>query len=968
MKEAKRIQGLVIPIICFLLLFPLFNYDVHAVNSTFIEGLVIDGLTDQPIGNATIQVWDTTPGSSSVWILVEEVRTNGNGYYSINIEREFQCRVYAYYNDSSSPGFDYVPSFQDFYFSGEKQLLHELKPGGSIIFEGVLRIVESIRPSDVFGFTVLDPDTGSRLEGEGDVYDYGTEPPYHNFLEVDPKHIIVPAYIPVEIMINTTISVDNLRVERTFLVSQVEPFILEKGEKKQVGIDESLLRFNVDLIEKEIVLIDEALVDVEEKGFYTTLERQDSAQVKDLVDRARRKLTEGAFDESYADLREAYINTVQINQRINAIFSDASSSVSILTLFLTLTAMVLSSFLFERWPLKIIGTCVISSVLLILFFYTYPGLRIIQTSSFFINIGLALMVAFSASFIFSRFMDRKITSIISIAKQNLRRRKLRFILTVLSVTVLTMSFVTLTSFSTGYGLTSTSMSNLSLESKGLLVKNPLSQDLPSTITFIPLDFSTINWLQDKSEILGAAPKMENVPNLGGIGSLSSLSDPSKKVLMTGILGIELDLEAEATHIDDVIVEGRYIDGLKEKEVLISSTTAELLNAKIGDDLLLVSRATTINVTLVGLLDNNKFNQIKDIDTEPLIPNKLVIQNGERPTIVIEPCDASEVIVMNWKTANLFGGIFLSRIDVQLVDPNLALSIARQIALERDLLVWSAYDGQIYKTGLGEYLETSGISILIPWVIVILNVVITMMNAIFERRREIAILSSVGLNPSHIGSLFMAEAAIIGIVGGGVGYMLGLGGYQVMSALSITVGVRQKISAAWSLASLGIAVVAVLVGAGIAIKNSVSITPSTLRRWTMEQKVEDKGEVLEFQIPIRLRTDEVDPLLNFVKREVQASVRKLYPRFADWIEKRTTISEEKTLETHVKIVDFKYAFGQRDAALGRYPFRLIAEKKREEKNYSLRIMPTSRFGADSESVTSIVSFIRMLIVDWSARAK
>jgi ABC-type lipoprotein release transport system permease subunit len=512
------------------------------------------------------------------------------------------------------------------------------------------------------------------------------------------------------------------------------------------------------------------------------------------------------------------------------------------------------------------------------------------------------------------------------------------------------------------------MSNLSLDSKGLLIKNPLSQDLPSTITFIPLDFSTINWLQDKSEILGAAPKMENVPNLGGIGSLSSLSDPSKKVLMTGILGIELDLEAEATHIDDVIVEGRYIDGLKEKEVLISSTTAELLNAKIGDDLLLVSRATTINVTLVGLLDNNKFNQIKDIDTEPLIPNKLVIQNGERPTIVIEPCDASEVIVMNWKTANLFGGIFLSRIDVQLVDPNLALSIARQIALERDLLVWSAYDGQIYKTGLGEYLETSGISILIPWVIVILNVVITMMNAIFERRREIAILSSVGLNPSHIGSLFMAEAAIIGIVGGGVGYMLGLGGYQVMSALSITVGVRQKISAAWSLASLGIAVVAVLVGAGIAIKNSVSITPSTLRRWTMEQKVEDKGEVLEFQIPIRLRTDEVDPLLNFVKREVQASVRKLYPRFADWIEKRTTISEEKTLETHVKIVDFKYAFGQRDAALGRYPFRLIAEKKREEKNYSLRIMPTSRFGADSESVTSIVSFIRMLIVDWSARAK
>jgi hypothetical protein len=137
---------------------------------------------------------------------------------------------------------------------------------------------------------------------------------------------------------------------------------------------------------------------------------------------------------------------------------------------------------------------------------------------------------------------------------------------------------------------------------------------------------------------------------------------------------------------------------------------------------------------------------------------------------------------------------------------------------------------------------------------------------------------------------------------------------------------------------------------------------------MEQKVEDNGESLEFQIPIRLREDDVDSLLNYVSREVKDSVRKLYPRFADWIEKRTIVSEEKTLETHIKTVDFKYAFGQRDAAVGRYPFRLEAEKKRGEESYSLKIMPTSRFGADSESVTAIVTFIRMLVVDWSARSK
>jgi ABC-type lipoprotein release transport system permease subunit len=968
MKETKRLQVVFLPIICFLLLIPTFTYHVHAVDTNVIEGVVIDKKSNQPIENATIQIWDTTPGSPSVWILVKEVRTDVNGYYSIDIEREFQCRVYAYYDNLTSLGFDYVPSYQEFYVSGEKTLTHEMKPGGSIIVEGILRIVESIKPSDVFSFTVIDPDSGMPLGDEGDVYDYGTDPQYHNFIGLEPKHVIVPADTPVTIRVNATIIVDNGIVERTFLMSQVEPFILEKGEKKLVEINEALLRFNMDLVENEVILIDEVLVEVEEKGFYTTLERQDIAEVKALIDSARRKLTGGAFDAVYADLREAYVTIGQINQKINTLFLDATSSVAILTVFLTLTAMALASFLFERWFLKILATCGISSIFLLLFFYTYPGLRIIDLSSFLIYISVALVVAVSVSFISSRFMDRKIISIVSIAKQNLRRRKLRFMLTVLSVTVLTMSFVTLTSFSTGYGLTTTSMSSTYLDARGLLIENSLSPDFPSTVTFIPLDFSIMNWLQDKSEIIAVAPKMENLPTLGSIGSLASLSDPSKTISISGILGIEPEFEAEATQIDDAIIAGRYLDGLNENEILLSSTAAAFINAEIGDQLMLVSRASTQNLTLVGLLDDTTLGQIKDIDTKPWRPNKLVLQDGERPKIVIEHCDSSEIVIMNWKTANLVGGIFLSRIDIQLVDPTLALSIARQIALERDLVVWSSYNGQIYRMGLGEYIETSGVSIMIPWVIVILNVVMTMLNAIFERRREIAILSSVGLNPSHIGSLFMVEAAIIGIVGGGVGYLLGLGGYQVMSALSITVEVRQKISAVWSLASLGVAVAAVLVGAGIAIKNSVSITPSTLRRWTMEQKVEDGGEVSEFQIPIRLRRDEVDPLLAFVKGEVQASVRKLYPRFADWIEKRTIIREEKTGEKHVKSVDFMYAFGQRDAALGRYPFRLIAEKKVDEESYSLRIVPTSRFGADSESVTSIVTFVRMLIVDWSARAK
>jgi hypothetical protein len=463
--------------------------------------------------------------------------------------------------------------------------------------------------------------------------------------------------------------------------------------------------------------------------------------------------------------------------------------------------------------------------------------------------------------------------------------------------------------------------------------------------------------------------MENIPRLQNIGTLSSINEASKKVSILGVLGIEPSPEVEVTHIDDAIVQGRYFDDYQENEVLISIKAAELIDAKVGEELLLNSRSSTIKVTLVGLLDDTKFDQIKDIDTEFLIPQKLVFREGDSgtPVVVVESCDSSEVIVMDWQASKLFE-VFLSRVDVQLIDPNLTLPIARQIALERDLWVWSSFEGQVHKTGLGEYMETKGHSIMIPWVIVILNVVIIMLNAIFDRRREISILSSVGLNPSHIGSLFMAEAAIIGIIGGGVGYLLGLGGYQVMSALSIVVEVRQKVSVLWSLASQGVAVAAVLVGAGIAIKNSVSITPSTLRRWTMERKVEDGSGSEEFQIPIRLNKDEVDPLLEFVKRKAQERIKILWPQHADWVEKLTKESEEKTQNTHIKTIDFNYAFGQHDFNIGRFPFRLIAEKKRGEESYTIKIVPKSRFGTDPKAISSTVTFIRMLVVDWSARTK
>ena len=73
---------------------------------------------------------------------------------------------------------------------------------------------------------------------------------------------------------------------------------------------------------------------------------------------------------------------------------------------------------------------------------------------------------------------------------------------------------------------------------------------------------------------------------------------------------------------------------------------------------------------------------------------------------------------------------------------------------------------------------------------------------YERKGEINILSSVGLNPAHVTGIFVSESLFTGIIAGGFGYLFGMGFYPIMSYLSSAPAVRYKISAIWSLGAVG----------------------------------------------------------------------------------------------------------------------------------------------------------------------
>jgi len=200
---------------------------------------------------------------------------------------------------------------------------------------------------------------------------------------------------------------------------------------------------------------------------------------------------------------------------------------------------------------------------------------------------------------------------------------------------------------------------------------------------------------------------------------------------------------------------------------------------------------------------------------------------------------------------------------------------------------------------------------------------------------------VGLNPTHITFLFVAEALIIGIIGGGMGYLLGLSLYRLMPLISSGIVVRQKISAGWCLASLSIAMAAVLVGALVALQSSVDITPSARRRWQMGRPPQ-KGSAWVFDIPFKVQEDEVDSLFEYV---VARYKRYLYVKGIDVQRGRIQVKEEETPEGSSRILHFQYLLGNQ-ADVGSLPFQLVAKKGEHE---------------DAKTV----SFLRMAVIEWSS---
>jgi hypothetical protein len=765
---------------------------------------------------------------------------------------------------------------------------------------------------------------------------------FTSYLGLPSDVVLVPSDIPVKLYIRSSVGTSRQAIARDL---EVDVFAagLDSGERAEIDLRSIVLPESIEYVANGTSSLEALLLEKESEGFYLAVERQRLSRAAGLVAEAEAQMETGSYEASFTRLREAYIVLADVRGAVEDMVGDAARSTYTLILFIAVTSFIVSSLVYESTVLKAVCSSAVYVVLLYALTRLHPGVALVAWGDF-VRVAAACIVAVNAVAILAPGLLSSwgggdevpimtlLVPMLSVAKRSLRRRWLRFGLTLISVLMLVASFISLTSFSSGYGLSFAKRDTGTPQTVGVLIRSPNPPPVKAAAPFsggegvagpTPLGDRLIAWFTEDAEPLYAVPKYVNQPQrqyreaYNPFGRLEG-------VPIFGVLAVAPSLEAEMNGLDSAVASGRYLMDGEVNTALISVSLAERLGKTVGD---------TVAFT-------QKIVELERIEFDG-------------PDYVVEGlvyCDPSEVLVVNQATGANVSRIWINRINLVFEEGHDVLGFASSTALNRGFRVWASSAEGVYLAELAGYFQGKGLPILVPWLIVVLNVVVTMLNSYYERRHDVSIYSSIGMNPSHVSGVFLAESAVIGVVAGSLGYLLGLGAYKFIYLVTPTLQVKQKVSAFWSLAAIGMSLSAVLMGGVVAIRNSTVITPSLRRRWRTEREG-GMAEPYRVPVPVHVYEEEVERFIGFLEERLRGAQggRELATRM---------IRVAETAEPRGWVMTFNYRTVHATMS-GIYTKNTLTVKQGGDGTYHA----TFACEGNEEGARATGSFMRRIALDW-----
>jgi hypothetical protein len=179
-----------------------------------------------------------------------------------------------------------------------------------------------------------------------------------------------------------------------------------------------------------------------------------------------------------------------------------------------------------------------------------------------------------------------------------------------------------------------------------------------------------------------------------------------------------------------------------------------------------------------------------------------------------------------------------------------------------LTLFSGEADGTYIYNASDTLSYSGVpNILIPLIISIFIVLNTMIGSVYERKREIGIYTSVGLAPSHVSFLFVAESLAFAVLSVVLGYLMAQTLAGIFAGTWLWSGITVNYSSLAGVAAMFLVILVVLISVIYPSRVAANIAiPDVNRSWKLPEAL---GNILEVNFPFLMNYQEHRSIGGFI---------------------------------------------------------------------------------------------------------
>ena len=500
-------------------------------------------------------------------------------------------------------------------------------------------------------------------------------------------------------------------------------------------------------------------------------------------------------------------------------------------------AFVMERFLFNFATIykRIVGFSLILILLIAVIYNIHPAFELAYSPmvvilAFFI-IGLSFMVTLIIFFRFEEEMIRlqrrathkrpeeishwkAFVAAFFLGVSNLRRRRLRTILTCTTLIILTftiMSFTTIKSNRQQVRLPFQPHAPY----HGILLKRVNWQSLPAQATDILVNsMATISkpapriWLEDSDPARPVSVPLRHGKN---------------EINIQGLIGLSPN-EANVTGLNTILSSGRWFTDVDQAAIILEDRMATRLGvtAQGGQSILLWG----FPFTVIGTFKAEDYEKAVDLDGEMLTPVIFPDEAGteltEAEMEALESGDdirsmqsryihipAGQTAIIPAETLLAAGGK-LKDIAVKPADTANIGNIVSALTDRFSLAIFAGEKDGVWLYNISDTMNYTGVpNIIIPLLISVLIVLNTMISSVYERKGEIAVYTSVGLAPSHVSFLFVAEAMALAVISVVLGYLVAQISAAFLAATPLWAGITVNYSSGAGVAAMVLVIAVVL---------------------------------------------------------------------------------------------------------------------------------------------------------------